>query len=440
VLKNYYQILCISPNANITEIKKAYDQLENSLALTIDSNRTNRRKTLEILKNISDAYETLSDPVKRAHYDQSKNKLRPYTPIDPLHELEEAIKNKQVTDIHAICDYLIKEKTALVQEKYIILAIENFLEISEIKKLISTVAETYGRVSEKSVIAALGSADKDGLPASYEQKLKSLNNGNNPSMYLSLLNSYNYVIFNDNLKNFKEDFLPYVLRLEYQQLLVTEILKGVKETQGKLSTHPLELTTLTQKQGCVYSVCQTHIQLEIPVTENFVLSAIKNHLDFTNIEFLLAAAWRTGEKINEACLINTIDGWTESMPVAIVSKYIRDTGGGFSIECLKHAISKNRENHIDDLCFFLTEYDEKIKIPEQLIIQAMQQGFKSKNIEILVKAAINSGEKITVKTLNAAKSCRFNMPEKLLTLIQSTIESMNYISNQTQTSFKPSHI
>ncbi len=64
--KNYYDILGVSENASEEEIKKAF----RSLAKKYHPDRNKGDKTAEDrFKEISEAYETLSDPKKRQEYD-----------------------------------------------------------------------------------------------------------------------------------------------------------------------------------------------------------------------------------------------------------------------------------------------------------------------------------------------------------------------------------
>ena len=65
--KDYYEILGLSRAASSEEIRKAYRRL--ALTYHPDKNPTNRIEAEERFKEISKAYQTLSDPEKRRIYD-----------------------------------------------------------------------------------------------------------------------------------------------------------------------------------------------------------------------------------------------------------------------------------------------------------------------------------------------------------------------------------
>ena len=65
--KDYYKILGVDRNANETDIKRAY----RKLALKYHPDRNpNNPPAEEKFKEINEAYQVLSDPQKRARYDQ----------------------------------------------------------------------------------------------------------------------------------------------------------------------------------------------------------------------------------------------------------------------------------------------------------------------------------------------------------------------------------
>ena len=64
--KNYYDILEISKTSTIDEIKKQYKKL----ALKWHPDRNKEENAESKFKEISEAYEILSDPEKKEKYDQ----------------------------------------------------------------------------------------------------------------------------------------------------------------------------------------------------------------------------------------------------------------------------------------------------------------------------------------------------------------------------------
>ncbi|KAJ1402101.1 HSP40/DnaJ peptide-binding [Sesbania bispinosa] len=65
---DYYKILQVDKNATDDELKKAYRKL--AMKWHPDKNPTNKKEAETKFKQISEAYEVLSDPQKRAIYDQ----------------------------------------------------------------------------------------------------------------------------------------------------------------------------------------------------------------------------------------------------------------------------------------------------------------------------------------------------------------------------------
>ncbi len=66
--KDYYSILGVSRDASPEEIKQAYRRLV--LKWHPDRNPDNRKEAEERFKEITEAYQVLSDPKKRALYDR----------------------------------------------------------------------------------------------------------------------------------------------------------------------------------------------------------------------------------------------------------------------------------------------------------------------------------------------------------------------------------
>jgi molecular chaperone DnaJ len=68
-LENLYAVLGVAPNASADEIRKVY----RSLAMRYHPGRNDAPAAEVRFKSVSKAYEILSDPAKRAEYDQSVN-------------------------------------------------------------------------------------------------------------------------------------------------------------------------------------------------------------------------------------------------------------------------------------------------------------------------------------------------------------------------------
>lgn len=68
--KNYYEILEVDKNASPEIIEKAYKTLAKKYHPDLQTGE-NKKQAEEILKQINKAYEVLSDPEKKEHYDAS---------------------------------------------------------------------------------------------------------------------------------------------------------------------------------------------------------------------------------------------------------------------------------------------------------------------------------------------------------------------------------
>ena len=76
-MKNYFAILGLGQDASLEEIKKAY----KTLALQFHPDKNNDPGAEERFKEIGEAFENLTDPVKRSEYDKFRlrNVSHPFT-------------------------------------------------------------------------------------------------------------------------------------------------------------------------------------------------------------------------------------------------------------------------------------------------------------------------------------------------------------------------
>ena len=91
--KNYYEILQINQNASPEIIDKAYKTLAKKYHPDLQE-ESNKKEAEEILKEINEAYEILSDPNKKALYDQNlKNETISQEEYDEIYEENQNLKN-----------------------------------------------------------------------------------------------------------------------------------------------------------------------------------------------------------------------------------------------------------------------------------------------------------------------------------------------------------
>ena len=79
-MKNYYNILGVNKSSNKEEIKSAYKKL--ALKYHPDKNIDNKEEAENKFKEISEAYEVLSDEQKKQNYDNGQNIIIQNNPFD----------------------------------------------------------------------------------------------------------------------------------------------------------------------------------------------------------------------------------------------------------------------------------------------------------------------------------------------------------------------
>ena len=101
-MKDYYNILQISKNATKDEIKSAYKKL--ALKYHPDKNQNNKEFAEDKFKEISEAYQVLSDDKKKQNYDLGNNiTVTNQNPFDIYNNIFENHKNL-FTNNHNIFD------------------------------------------------------------------------------------------------------------------------------------------------------------------------------------------------------------------------------------------------------------------------------------------------------------------------------------------------
>ena len=92
--KNYYDILQINQNASPEIIEKAYKTLAKKYHPDLQE-ESNKKEAEEILKEINEAYEILSNPEKKALYDQNlRNETISQEDYDKIYAQNEELKKK----------------------------------------------------------------------------------------------------------------------------------------------------------------------------------------------------------------------------------------------------------------------------------------------------------------------------------------------------------
>ena len=89
-MKDHYATLSLSPSAPLADIKKAFRQL----ASQHHPDRNTDAKAPERFRAVQEAYEVLSDDVKRQAYDDNRRRNLLDSPIDTAHDIWAAYMNK----------------------------------------------------------------------------------------------------------------------------------------------------------------------------------------------------------------------------------------------------------------------------------------------------------------------------------------------------------
>lgn len=93
--KDYYSILQINRNASPEIIEKAYKTLVKKYHPDLQQTEESKKKSEEILKDINEAYNVLSNKTKKQEYDKTlyDNTISKYE-FDRLYEQNQILKNK----------------------------------------------------------------------------------------------------------------------------------------------------------------------------------------------------------------------------------------------------------------------------------------------------------------------------------------------------------
>jgi curved DNA-binding protein CbpA len=91
-IQNHYEFLGVSPQATIEEIKQHI--IQSRLLFPYHSDHNESSSTNEITRRINEAWEILSDPVRRSEYDDVLNSQSP-----------SAIKYRKPTKVHSRTRY-----------------------------------------------------------------------------------------------------------------------------------------------------------------------------------------------------------------------------------------------------------------------------------------------------------------------------------------------
>ena len=82
-MKNYYEVLGLTANATLAEIKTTY----RKMASQFHPDKNSASDAPAKFRKVQEAYEILSDAEKRKTYDENRRRSLLDSPIDTIHEI-----------------------------------------------------------------------------------------------------------------------------------------------------------------------------------------------------------------------------------------------------------------------------------------------------------------------------------------------------------------
>lgn len=162
-MKDYYEVLEIAQDASQDEVKSAYKELvkiyhPDRLG---DISEQRRKKIESKLKEVNEAYETLSDPLKRAEYDHWYN----YSLEEPETSSSEPSSMKDYYDVLGVDQNASFDEIESVYLQLKQFYSENESQMSQAK--LREIEKAYQILSER-----VSKATKDKKPSKKVSKLK----------------------------------------------------------------------------------------------------------------------------------------------------------------------------------------------------------------------------------------------------------------------------
>ena len=142
-MKDYYNILGVNKSSNKEEIKTAYKKL--ALKYHPDKNIDNKEQAENKFKEISEAYEVLSDDEKKYNYDNGQNIVihnhNPFDIFENIFKQQQHSFNIDISNLHNMTSNMtsINTSTRIIGNK----------KITRIEKIIQTSNGTQTTVEEK---------------------------------------------------------------------------------------------------------------------------------------------------------------------------------------------------------------------------------------------------------------------------------------------------